>query len=152
VIVHSLYIKVTNTCLLILLFCLTEDTSFGQKHIARVSVTSDESIVVQQKPVTLTASTENSLDEFVTETLLLNVRSISFEAPPSTERSISLNGRKSISYEHSFSMPCAVFADIECQFLTSKSDTPMIYPTRGDGLGRDHRQHTWKWIKELFLP
>ena len=56
---------------------MTEDTSFGQKHIARVSVTSDESIVVQKKPVTLTASIENSLDKFVTGTLLWNVRSAS---------------------------------------------------------------------------
>ena len=115
-------------------------TSFGQKHIARVLVTSDDSIVVQKKPVTLTASIENSLDKFVTGTLLLNVRSI------------SLNGRKSISCEYSFSMHCPGFVDIECPLLTPKSDTPMIYSTRGDGLGRDHRQHTWKWIKELFLP
>ena len=93
---------------------MTEDTSFGQKQIARVSVTSDESIVVQQKLVTLTASIENRLDEFVTGTLLWNVRSASFEVPPSTERSISLNGRKSISCEYSFSMPCPGFADIKC--------------------------------------
>ncbi len=64
---------------------MTEDASFGQKHLARVSVTSDESIVVQQKLVTLTASIENRLDEFVTGTLLWNVRPIFFDAPPSTE-------------------------------------------------------------------
>ena len=120
---------------------MTEDTSFRQKHIACVSVTSDDSIVVQQKPVTLTASIENRLDELVTGTLLWNVRSTSSEAPPSTERSISLNGRNSISCGYCFSIPCPGFADIECQLLTSKGDTPMIYPTRGDGLGRDHRQH-----------
>jgi hypothetical protein len=127
-------------------------TSFGQKHTARVLVTSDDSIVVQQKPITLTASIENRLDELVTGTLLWNVRSASFEVPPSTERSISLNGRKSISCEYSFSMHCPRFVDIECPLLTPKSDTPMIYPTRGHGLGRDHRQHMWKRIKELFLP
>ena len=131
---------------------MTEDTPFGQKHIACVSVTSDDSIVVQQKPITLTASIENRLDELVTGTLLWNVRSTSFEAPLSTERSISLNERKSISCEYSFSMPYPGFADIECQFPTSKSDTPMIYPTHEHGLGRDHRQHMWKRIKELFLP
>ena len=131
---------------------MTEDTSFRQKHIACVSVTSDDSIVVQQKPVTLTASIENRLDRLVTGTLLWNVRSTSFEAPLSTERSISLNERKRISCEYSFSMPYPGFADIECQFPTSKSDTPMIYPTHEHGLGRDHRQHMWKRIKELFLP
>ncbi len=63
---------------------MTEDASFGQKHIARISVTSDESIVVRQKPVTLTASIENRLDELVTGTLIWNIRSIPFEAPPTT--------------------------------------------------------------------
>ena len=124
-IVRSTYKKVTNTCLLILLFCMTEGTSFGQKRIARVSVISNDSIVVQQKPVTLTASVENKLDELVTGTLIWNVRSVFFESPPSTEQAISLNGRKSISCEYSFSMPCPGFADIVCQFLTSKSETPI---------------------------
>ena len=48
---------------------MTEDASFGKKHIARISVTSDESIVVRQKPVTLTASIENRLDELLLEHL-----------------------------------------------------------------------------------
>jgi cephalosporin-C deacetylase-like acetyl esterase len=29
--------------------------------------------------------------------------------------------------------------------------THVIYPTRGHGLGREHRQHTWRQIKELFF-
>ena len=29
--------------------------------------------------------------------------------------------------------------------------THVIYPTRGHGLGREHRQHTWRKIKELFF-
>ena len=104
---------------------MTEDTSFGQNRIARVSVISSDSIVVQQKPVTLTATVENKLDELVTGTLIWTVRSVFFDSPPPTEQPISLNGRKSISCEYSFSMPCPGFADIECQFLTSKSDTPI---------------------------
>ena len=124
-IVQSTYIKVTNTCLLILLFCVTEDTSFGQKRIARISVISNDSIVVQQKPVTLTASIENRLNKLITGTLTWNVRTVFFESPPSTEQRISLNRRKSISCTYSFSMPCPGFADIECQFLTSNSDTPI---------------------------
>ena len=27
----------------------------------------------------------------------------------------------------------------------------VIYPTSGHGLGREHRQHTWRQIKELFF-
>lgn len=29
--------------------------------------------------------------------------------------------------------------------------THKIYPARGHGLGKDHRQHTWKQIKEQFF-
>ena len=136
-IVQSTYIKVTNTCLLILLFCVTEDTSFGQKRMARISVISNDNIVVQQKPVTLTASIENRLDELITGTLTWNVRSVFFESPPSTEQRISLNRRKSISCTYSFSMPCPGFADIECQFLTSNSDTPITATYRiGSDVGK----------------
>ena len=136
-IVQSTYIKVTNTCLLILLFCVTEDTSFGQKRMARISVISNDNIVVQQKPVTLTASIENRLDELITGTLTWNVRSVFFESPPSTEQRISINRRKSISCTYSFSMPCPGFADIECQFLTSNSDTPITATYRiGSDVGK----------------
>ncbi len=27
----------------------------------------------------------------------------------------------------------------------------VIYPSRGHGLGRDHRQHLWRYIKEQFF-
>ena len=36
-------------------------TSFGHKRVARVSMTSNDGIVVQQRPVTLTVSIENRL-------------------------------------------------------------------------------------------
>ncbi len=121
----STYIKVTNTCLLILLFYLSGDTSFGQKRVARVSVVSSDNIIAQKKSVTLTASIENRLDEIVTGTLTWNVRSIFFKSPPPTPQSISLNGRQSISCEHTLSMPCPGFADIECRFQTPKSKTPI---------------------------
>ena len=70
---------------------MTEDTSCGQNRIARVSVISSDSIVVQQKPVTLTATVENKLDELVTGTLIWTVRSVFFDSPPPTEQPISLN-------------------------------------------------------------
>ena len=116
---------------------MTEDTSFGQKRMARISVISNDNIVVQQKPVTLTASIENRLDELITGTLTWNVRSVFFESPPSTEQRISINRRKSISCTYSFSMPCPGFADIECQFLTSNSDTPITATYRiGSDVGK----------------
>jgi hypothetical protein len=104
---------------------MTEDTSFGQNRIARVSVISNDSIVVQQKPVTLTASVENKLDELVTGTLIWHVQSVFFDSPPPIEQPISLNGRQSISCEHTLSMPCPGFADIECRFETPKSKNPI---------------------------
>ena len=121
----STYIKVTNTCFLILLFCLLGGTSFGQKRVARVSVVSSDNIIEQKKPVTLTASIENRLDEIVPGTLSWNVRSVFFKSPPPTTQSISLKERQSISSEYTFSMPCPGFADIECRFQTAKSKTPI---------------------------
>jgi len=54
-------IKVVNICLLTFLFCMRPHTSFGHKRVARVSVASNDSIVVQQRPVALTVSIENRL-------------------------------------------------------------------------------------------
>ena len=119
------HIKVTKACLLILAFYLLGGTSFGQKRIARVSVMSSDNIAAQQKPVTLTASIENRLDEIVTGTLTWNVRSVFFESPPPTAQSISLNGRQIISCKYTLSIPCPSFADIECRFQTPKSKNPI---------------------------
>ena len=119
------HIKVTKACLLILAFYLLGGTSFGQKRIARVSVMSSDNIAAQQKPVTLTASIENRLDEIVTGTLTWNVRSVFFESPPPTAQSISLNGRQIISCKYTLSIPCPSFADIECRFEAPKSKNPI---------------------------
>ena len=119
------HIKVTKACLLILAFYLLGGTSFGQKRIARVSVMSSDNIAAQQKPITLTASIENRLDEIVTGTLTWNVRSVFFESPPPTAQSISLNGRQIISCKYTLSIPCPSFADIECRFEAPKSKNPI---------------------------
>ena len=86
---------------------------------------SSDNIAAQQKPVTLTASIENRLDEIVTGTLTWNVRSVFFESPPPTAQSISLNGRQIISCKYTLSIPCPSFADIECRFEAPKSKNPI---------------------------
>lgn len=124
-IVRSTYTHVANLCLLTFLFHMGAETSFGQNRIARISITSNDSIVVQQKPVTLTASIENRKNEPLTGTLTWNVRSLFFKSPWPTEERISLESRQSISCKHTLSMPCPGFADIECQFQISESDIPI---------------------------
>ena len=124
-IVRSTYTHFANLCLLTFLFHMGAETSFGQNRIARISITSNDSIVVQQKPVTLTASIENRKNEPLTGTLTWNVRSLFFKSPWPTEERISLESRQSISCKHTLSMPCPGFADIECQFQISESDIPI---------------------------
>ncbi len=124
-IVRSTYTHVVSLCLLTFLFHTRAETSFGQNRVARISITSNDSIVVQQKPVTLTASIENRINEPVTGTLTWNVRSVFFKSPWPTKEHVSLESRQSISYKHTLLMPCPGFADIECQLLISENDTPI---------------------------
>jgi len=121
---HSLCLNVLKICFVMLLCYANAETSYAQKRFAQITLTSSDhdGIIETNRPVTLTASIKNKLDEVINGTVVWSANSPCFQSLPPVHQAITLRRQQTIAHTFCFSMPCAGFAEIKCQLVTSKNE------------------------------